>query len=262
MDSPNVANYSLGKGIVYFDRLDANGVSTGELDLGNAPVFSLTPSSEVLAHYESRSGIKDKDREVETSIGYMFKITIDEYAKENILLALRGDTMGYTSQSDGTVAAEGLTAHLGRWVKLDKRKLLTSGITIKNSGGTLTYAEGTDYEIDADVGRVMALSGGAISEGQVLLAAYTYQAASYPTISAGIRTVEGKLRFVGDPTIGPAYEVEVWDVKLKCESEISLITDDWGKLEFSAEVLKDIANHPSNPWFNVIAKDEDLFGES
>lgn len=262
MKSPNVSNYSLGKGIVYFDRFDSAGASTGELDLGNAPVFSLTPAVEVMAHYESRSGIKDKDREVETSLGYTFKISLDEYSKENIMLALRGDAMAYTTQSDDTATDEGVVARLDRWVKLAYRKLLSTGIVVTNQGGTVTYTAGTDYEVDLGTGRIKAITGGAISDGATILVDYSYQAASYPTIYAGARTVEGLLRFVGDPAIGPAYEVEVWHVKLKCESEIGFITDDWGRFEFSAEVLKDAANHPSNPWFNVIAKDEDTFGES
>lgn len=262
MDAPSTGNYSLGKGIVYFDRFDANGTSTGELDLGNAPVFSCTPATEVLAHYESRSGIKDKDKEVETSIGYTFKIVIDEYAKENILLALRGDTVGYDTQGDGMQTDEGMIARLGKWVKLTYRKWVDAGIVVTNQAGSHTYVEGTDYEVDVQVGRIKALIGGSISEGQTLLVDYTYQAASFPKISAGMRMVEGKLRFVGDPAVGPAHEVEVWDVKLKCESEIGFITDDWGQIEFSAEVIKDVANHPNEPWFKVVELDEDAFGGS
>jgi hypothetical protein len=261
MQAPNVGNYSLGKGILYFDRVDVNGTSTGELDLGNAPVFAITPNTETLAHFESRSGIKEKDLEVEVSAGFTGKITLDEYSKENLVFAFRGDTPANTTQGDGTVTDESIVAHLARWIKLLYRK--ASNIVVTNVGGTVTYVEDTDYRVDETVGRVYIIDGGAITEGQTLYVDYDYAAASYPTVQALTRSeVAGSLRFVGDPTIGQAYEVVVHKVRVKCDGDVNFISDDWGIISLSFEILKDAAGHPSSPWFEVLSIDEDAVAGS
>ena len=43
VDSPNTENYTLGKGVVYFDQKNlTTGLYMGERDLGNAPAFSFS----------------------------------------------------------------------------------------------------------------------------------------------------------------------------------------------------------------------------
>jgi hypothetical protein len=255
----NVGNYSLGKGIVYFGRTDANGDSLGELDLGNAPIFAITPETETLAHYESRDGIKEKDLEVETSIGYSLKITLDEIAKENLNLAFRGeDAITSETQSDGHAVNQVVTAKLGNWVKLPHRLLDADSEDITNITGLTHYTAGTDYEMDVNVGRIRALVGGSITDDQVLYVDYTYNAYDIPTVKAASRTtIEGLIRFVGDPAIGPVYEVECWKVRLKCDADVNFISDDWATISLTGEILKDAANHPDEPFFRVWCDDED-----
>ena len=59
--------------------------------------------------------------------------------------------------------------------------------------------------------------------------------------------IRGKLRFAGDPAAGPHYNCTLWTVTLKPTSEVGLITDDWGKIDFEAEVGKDETGHPTQP---------------
>ena len=261
--APNVENYSLGKGVVYFDRLDADGNATGELDLGNAPVFSVTPTQESLAHFESRSGIKEKDKEVDTTIGMSVKITLDEYSKENLNLALKGDAIETQTQADGTQINAVVVVFQDRWVELPHRKVDEESVGVTDQTGAIHYTRGTDYRVDETSGRIFVYSAGAIADGQTVLVDYNYNAYSVPTINPVTRSnVEGYLRFKGDPTVGPAYEVELWRVKLKCDSDINFITDDWATVELTGEVLKDVANHEDDPWGRVWALSEDALTES
>ena len=65
MSSPNVENYTLGNGVVYFNRKNlTTGLWTGERDLGNAPSFSFNVSLEKLEHFSSRGGLRAKDKQV------------------------------------------------------------------------------------------------------------------------------------------------------------------------------------------------------
>lgn len=86
--------YAVGKGIVYFDRLDNNGLPTGMVDLGNAPAFILTPTDEKLKHYTSREQIKKVDKVIVLSAGITVKFTLDEYDIDNLAMALKGDVVG------------------------------------------------------------------------------------------------------------------------------------------------------------------------
>lgn len=131
-NSPNTDNYTLGKGVVYFDQL-VNGAYQGERDLGNAPEFNFSISIEKLEHYSSRGGLSAKDKEVISQMTPSLAFTLDEVTKENLALLTLGD-IETVSQASGSVSAEVVTAHLGKRLNLAFR-----GIT----GWTLPYDTGT-----------------------------------------------------------------------------------------------------------------------
>jgi len=86
--------YTIGKGILQFDRNDDAGLPTGLRDLGNAPNFALVPSVETLDHFSSREGVKKKDKTINLSVGMTVKFTLDEYDINNLAMALLGEVSG------------------------------------------------------------------------------------------------------------------------------------------------------------------------
>ncbi|RKZ95306.1 MAG: hypothetical protein DRQ46_08655, partial [Gammaproteobacteria bacterium] len=84
--SPNTDNYTLGKGVVYFNRKTDAGAFTGERDLGNAPAFSFNIALEKLEHFSSRGGLKAKDKEIISQITPGCSLTLDEVTAENLAL--------------------------------------------------------------------------------------------------------------------------------------------------------------------------------
>lgn len=249
--SPNVENYMLGKGKLYFDRFDADGASTGEMDLGNVPDFSLTLSIESLDHYESMSGIKEKDKSVDVTVGANVKFTMDELSRWNLMIAINGITEGTFSQGSGHQVNEVITAHLGKYSKLSRRN--THDVVVTNTAGTVTYTETTDYTVDRSSGRIFVTETGSITDGQTLHVDYLYDDTTYGQLIALEDTsVEGSLRFVGDPAVGPKYEVEIWKVKVKPTGDLKFITDEWATIEVEGEVLKDASGHPTMPWFRML----------
>lgn len=163
--SPNTDNYTLGKGVVFFDQL-VSGSYQGERDLGNAPAFTFNIAIEKLEHYSSRGGLKAKDKEIISQITPGCAFTLDEINKENLALLTLGETTTVT-QTAGSAAAEDLVAHLGKRTELPKRGIISwelpydTGTVIFVVGETVTGAGGA-------TGVVVALSSGATATAGTL----------------------------------------------------------------------------------------------
>lgn len=245
--APSTLNYMIGKGKVYFDRFDANG-STGELDLGNDPDFSNTPTVEELDHYSSMAGIKTKDKSATVSADITLKFTLDEPNTENLNLMFLGEPVTNTLQADGIVTAEDITAHVGRWIKLKYRNIVGATVVVTTVGGGVTYVLNTDYQVDTSAGRIYIVPSGNIGETEALEVDYYYGSVSYPTINPmSASSIEGLIRFIGDCTHGCNYEVIYWKVKIKPTGDFKFIGEDWTTITLEAEVLDDSANHPTHP---------------
>lgn len=253
--SPNTDNYTLGKGIVYFDLLDADtGEYTGERDLGNATELSYSLATEKLEHYSSRGGLRAKDKEVISQITPSLKFTLDELSEANLALLTLADLVT-VSQTGSTVVNEEVVAHLDKRVVLDYRSI--SAVTVKDETDTTTYVAGTDYVIDTalkddKIGRILILSTGSIAEDDVLHVSYTYATLTYTEIRAFAQTqIEGRLRYVSDNPIGTQYMMEVWRVSLTPDGDTAWIGDDFSTLSFTGEILKDETGHPNSPYMSI-----------
>lgn len=84
------------------------------------------------------------------------------------------ETYAGETGATGTVTNESSTADLNAWVSLVNKRLIPGTVVITNSGGTVTYAEGTDYVVDYANGRYMALA--TITDAQSVLVDYQYDA--------------------------------------------------------------------------------------
>jgi len=119
--SPSPENYTLGKGVPYFDRLSpTTGLHTGELDLGNAPTFSFSIAIEKLEHYSSRGGLSAKDKEITRQITPSLAFTLDEINVQNVSLLTLGE-INEISAGSGTESAEAITAFVGKRTDLAHR---------------------------------------------------------------------------------------------------------------------------------------------
>lgn len=113
--APNVTNYYIGKGDVYFRK-------EGETDyrhLGNVPTFEFTPAIEKLEHFSSRSGVKSKDRTVVLQKSASAHIILEEWNTENLALAFLGDVSLDTDGNDiveifGSNAIKGALKFVGQ----------------------------------------------------------------------------------------------------------------------------------------------------
>jgi hypothetical protein len=86
MQSPDIANYYIGKGIVSFKGVG----DVAFVDIGNVPVFEFTPDLTTLDHFSSRQGVKTKDRTVVIEKKGSIKMTMEEWTARNMAMALLG----------------------------------------------------------------------------------------------------------------------------------------------------------------------------
>ena len=158
--SPSTDNYTLGKGIVYFDQLK-NGVYQGERDLGNAPAFTFNVALEKLEHYSARGGLKAKDKEIISQITPGCSFTLDEINKENMALLTLAE-LNMVTQVAGSVVEEEVIAHLGRRSDLANKSI--KSFNLPYDTGSVIFAVGEVVTGTAGgAGVVLAVSGDSTS---------------------------------------------------------------------------------------------------
>jgi hypothetical protein len=243
----------LGRGKLYFDRLNSTGARTGELFLGNCPAFEITPSPETIEKYSSATAAAGQIASDVIRQKLELRIQGDEFSKENLASALYGDT-STLAQTGSSVTAEEITAQMqDRFYPLVYRDV--SSVVVTGTGGTPTYTEGTDYEVDATSGRIYIIEGGGIAASAPTDLEVDYD---YGTIALDIvrgmnqTTIKGYVRFVGDPARGPSLEVEVWRASVRSDGAIGFISDEYGSWQLVGEVEDDSTNHPDDPHYRII----------
>jgi len=246
----------LGRGKVFFDRLTSAGVSTGLRFLGTVSKLEIGTADEVAKIYDySRADAPLLDQAL-TRREITFAMTLQEFTKENVALALMGDETGFT-QTTGSVVDESMTTSVVKGHVYQTLGREISAITIEKSPSTVLVL-GTDYDvIDTKLGLIHIREGSVtVVDGDTILATYTKATIAAPGLNrilAGkASSITGKLVFVGDPAAGISYDAEVWKLRFSPEGVLGLITEsEYGGFDLKGMVLSDEANHATDPYFHL-----------
>lgn len=87
LQSPNVENYFVGKGVVAF-KPDGN---SDYHYVGNVPEFEFEPTLEQLDHFSSQEGVREKDKTIVLEKGGTVRMVMEELTARNLALFLLGD---------------------------------------------------------------------------------------------------------------------------------------------------------------------------
>jgi len=247
-------NYTLGKGILYFDRYQ-NGAYSGYRDLGNAPSFSFNVNIEKLEHFSSRGGLRVKDKEIISQLTPSCSFTLDEITAENFeILGLA--TIDDQSQAAATGESETIAAVVGK-VTLAKRGIKNVSVAV----GSTTLVAGTDYTIgaaDAKAGQINFIDStdvqAAITAGEDFVITYDCDAVNLKVVRLFTETeVIGRLKFVSDNPTGTQCTLVAKSVSLTPSGDTAFIGDDWSTLSFSCECLKSSAPEDADsPYIDII----------
>lgn len=241
----------LGRGKVYFDRLDSAGAPTGELFLGNTPTFEITPTPEEIKKYSSATRAADLIASDVIRNALTIRIAGDEFSKENLAMALFGD-VSTLSQTGSTVTDELITSVLhDRFYATEYRDL--SSVVVTGPSGTPLYDVTDDYIVDAVSGRIYIVPGGAITEGTNIEVDYAYGTIAYNRVRGmNVSSVRGLIRFVGDPARGTKFEARIWRASVRADGAIGFISDEYASWTLAGDIESDAVNHPDEPHFDII----------
>lgn len=177
----------LGAGDVYINLI-VNNVKAGMKGPYYANKFEIKPNIRKL---ELTSKGRNDYGQVLESVALQdpaeFTLELNEVNKESMVIALLGTTAART-QTSGNLTAEAITAKLDTWVALSKQGLTTAALTVTNTGATVTYAEGTDYVVNRQLGWVKALTTGTITADESIKVTAAYGAITGSVISGATKS--------------------------------------------------------------------------
>lgn len=260
---PDTNDYMLGRGSLFASVLDTDGKPTSWRDLGNSPEFSLNVEKETLEHQSSRSGLKVTDKEVvlSQSVGYSFQL--DEINNENMSLFFSGSKATHANPAVAGVSGVVLASavELGMWYDLADSTgerlydVDNANLTLQAdpSGSPVSLVLNTDYEIDAELGRIrIKVEAANIAEGDELGFDYAADAtatAQVAQVSALTETsVTIALKFIGENPAdnGSRYEVQIQKTAILAEGDFALISDDWTTMTFTGSAERNDAYSPAS----------------
>jgi hypothetical protein len=246
--APSSENLLLGKGQLFFDRFDINGVGTGLKHMGNVTTFELSTSDDNVDKYSSMIAGAPLYKRVNRRRTQTLRIIGDEFHPENFALAAMGD-VATLAQAATAVVGEPISAVTVPGMYHMTAKLGPVSAVVVHFGAGAGVL-GVDYAVVDPIGLIRILPG-TILTGAVTV---DYTPTAYTTtngpavLSAGTAgVIAGRLVFLGDPTTGPRMKVEVHHVNITPDGAVGLISDDYAQMTLSAAALDDSINNPDAP---------------
>lgn len=231
------SNGYLAEGTLYLNR-EVNGVATGWKKVTGTTTFAIKTSSEIK---EQQSKDRGKFGQITASVAIPkpteLKVTISEFQKESLAMALMGDDVIVT-EAGGTVTAEAITAKLDVFVELTKNRLVAGSVIVTNTGASTTYVENTDYEVNYALGMIMAKTGGAITAEQAIKVTFQHSAKSGYKINGATQTqIKGALRLDGKNLVSDELiSITVDRALLVSDSEVDFLSDDFNQMSMSGRM--------------------------
>lgn len=268
------SDYNLGRGTLYAAEIDtATGKPKEYRMLGNSPEFNVSVETEVLDHFASLSGLKTKDKSVTISQGMGLSFGLEEINFENLAMFFAGTQATHVNPAKSaqaniilaTSAGGGTGVVLGRWYDLVDANgarlydIVPGNLTVqKDPAGTPTnLVSGTDYELDAAMGRIFIKHNAVnIVAGNIL--GYDYSADANAKDCDEVRALTKTnvvlaLKFIGE---NPAnadhkYEFQFHQVSVRAEGDFGLISDEYSVMNFSGTAEKNTLASPNSPTLTI-----------
>lgn len=270
--SPNVSNLAMPRGQISFAPVNASGVMTGEVDLGNCTSFDLTNKIGYKDHKTSHATYVVLDAKKPTEQLWQVKFKMEELSAENMALfflsspdAMKAGAGAVTQpQTGATVVGQAATWYLDRWIDLGKKYIKPGSISVAQTTPPLAFtcsltASGSDANcrVDYENGLIMITSTGTsgFTDGSEGTVGFKYGTMALKMFVPAIQAVTGFLRYRGLSANGPRHSVECWSVQISPDAALPLLKpEDYANLGFSGDVFLDDstnAHQAVNPFFRV-----------
>lgn len=258
---PNTDDYLLGRGCLMLAFLDpATDRPLGYRILGNAPAFAMTSEEDTLAHFNSKKGLRAKDKEVTVEKEVNWNCTLDEISWQNLSLFFAGQASeGNTNAATTGIASyqiipDGLIEPELNYKIMDAAGISALGfdpadLTIATTAGApVTLAQGTDYTVDPVSGLFFLLDSTAVQtaigagEGLTLELTADGAIADIEQTTMLTNTIsEVALFFKGvNPADGDKeYVAELFKTNVAADGDLNLITEnEWAEIPLSGSAQR------------------------
>lgn len=248
--TPDSRNIYCGSGEVWFNRLDLSGAPTGFRHLGDVSKFDLTPNITTIEKQSSMNAARAVIARAITVTKMQVDMALSEFAKDNVALALLGDSSAYTQTLTTKTGAALGNAKLGLALDTGAQKIV---VTAVKSGAT-TYILGTDYIVDSDAGLITPLASGAIVDGSAItwdgsVPAFT----SYQVQALSNGTIMGAIRFRSSAdAVGPRKLVDIWRCAMSPTGALALLGTAFADVGLQGECLPDATKPIGQQFARVI----------
>lgn len=230
-----VTQYFSGQGKLFIAPVLGGVIQEKKLRwLGNVPTLQLATEIETETHKESWSGTRAKDFTLKKEKSLTINATIEEFTRDNLVLALQAIDEEIVSGSvNDEISANDLVAD-DVWLLKHQR---ISQLVLTDSTATPTVLKsGEHYRVDETFGRITINSVKGLK--LPLKAAYAYE----KSVSLDMLQTNSEghyLRFEGLNTAdgNKPVLVEVFKADLSPTASLDLITDELGSFELKGEAL-------------------------
>lgn len=227
----------LGAGDIFINRM-VDGVKQGMVGPLKANKLEIQPQVETR---ESTSKGRYDYGQVLESVNLaqptQFTLELKEVTGDVLTMAFLG-TSSALNQASGSFADQPVTVtKKGSWLPLGKKNL-EALITVENAGNTVTYVEGTDYELNRPLGWIRVLDASAIAVNDVLNVTGGYDAATGTQVAGSTKTeVRAEIVFDGiNQADGTQCTVEIWEAVLSADSAFDLLADDFSNVSLTGNL--------------------------
>ena len=242
-------NYVLGSGELYFAPF-APGTRVplaGQEYFGNTTEVNLTVESEMLDHYDTDHGIRQKDDSVLLEKNMSGSFITDHISPKNIAKWFTG-TSSVVTQVSALASAETFDSVVpgGRY-QIGRSPTNPSGlrgltnISATTSPGSTPLVENTDIRFDAETGSFTILPSSAVvtSDEEDVIVTFDITAASFNRIVSGSEAnLEGELFYKAINGKGLNFDYYFPYVQLAPDGDYALKGDDWQQLGFTFQALQ------------------------
>lgn len=229
----------IGGGTIYFKE---KGAAAALMSVGNSDSlsFAINEEKKTQRNFQQQGGgniaSQSAIADVTASLNGL------SFQPNSLALALRSLVNTITAV---VVTAEAQTAYLDGFIPFDKLPDTGATITVTGTGGTPTYVAGTDYQVKN--GGIFIPSTSGIADATAI--EVNYQAIETYTIEGITQAaVEYEVFFDGfnDADNGKTVTVKCHTVKFSPSAALDLISDDFGALPLTFEVLADTTKDGSS----------------
>ena len=236
----------------YFDRF-APGTKnrTGRRRIGYITVLGINSNVTTLKGLNPDEGIPVQVAEVQTAVEYGMNLTCESIDGFLLAAVFLGSSSVF-SQSNTPVSNEaitvlqGCTYQLGAALGHGMGVRNVSSVVVTNVAGDTTYDLTDDYTLDAAMGTITIVEGGAIADDTVVHVDYTPATESREVIVTGSTVAEGELFLKSNAPQGTKRDVLFTNVKLTLNGDYTLKGDNqWQQLPIQAAISQKDSDTPA-----------------